>query len=307
MRIIYVVLIAVALVMTGCYALSFFSGRPVLDKNSLILTYPVYDCTKDTFVSVTDSVKRDLIEVGHNDFVLWGAVKYASHNMFAKLLVQGDWPGADNQLVVIVPLVHMEGEDLYTFWLFWSIGALDYQRELMYCSGRYHVRVFAGDPLISEQLPLITEQTWYVDNTAPRGTITYVDDIPVRPNIMVTIPYTSLSEVDEEHGFWVEWSDGLTPDDSVQAHNQVQLWCKSILQANQLSAWQPVGYQPSPCNSHWITTDERLVDCDDSLHLVATVQDQWGNGSLKADGAVQAFADGRYVQVVIDTAVIRKM
>lgn len=298
-------LLASMLLTSGCYLLK--GGVRRSTPSPLLLTSSSYSCVtgKQAMYSVSFTPGQQVVEVGHNTVYLWGLLPVPRHETYAKLVVSCPAAMVKQKLADISVVVQLEGTDSADFRFTWPVGRIENNGEPLYPSGLYQVqvRLFEANSNLDDKEAVSFEVN--VDNTAPRGLITYINDCRASgADTFFTIHY---SQPAEESDFWVEWSDSLTPDDSVQAHNQVQLWCKPIHFPNQLAAWQPCGYQPSPCNPHWVVADNQLAAVGDSLCVVAAVMDEWGNGSLDAAVAMEAFAAGRYVYVVVDTTIGRRI
>ena len=259
-----------------------------------VMTYQTWDCNfiddRDIRM-VSDSVLDGNTEVGNQTVTICGTLPvYQQYIHEVDLHIQSIGAGVPDTIVAryawdttwVTPNAH------YCF--SWDVS--------QFPSGYYKVWVLAIDAICREQSAAMADSFWvHVDNTAPVAYITQINGQTPNPNGPDMVEMWSGQ--DNPTILNAEWHDGLNPDDSTQANNQVQLWAKNRWHPNQNDSWQKVGTIPSPCNPHHIEWTGSFV-CGDTLDLVVTIADQWGNGSITDTSlVVAAYTAGRSVDVYV--------
>lgn len=255
------------------------------------LTYSGFDCADEEGGRITDNVLDGTTEIGNQTVEICGHIpSYQQYIGSVRLFVESTGAGVGSTLVDTYEWVDTRTSAFDTTYCFdWDLTSFP--------SGRYRVWVEAIDAICQNQNPLVVDEFWvYVDNTAPLATITGINGQV--PNPTGPDAFEVFSGTDDPGFFWVDWTDGLTPDDSTQAHNRVQLWAKTHSHPNQADAWRMVGEIPSPCNPHFVIWYGEFA-CGDTMDIVATMVDRWDNGSLGVDAALAAFDAGRFVDIYI--------
>ncbi len=241
--------------------------------------------------SVEDCILDGNTEVGNQTVTITGSLpEYQQYVACVRLYVESEEAGVPPTLVDSVcwdTTSHSAGAS-YTF--SWDVSEFP--------SGYYRVWVLALDAICQLQDAAMADQFWvHVDNAEPTGVITQINGAAPNPAGADTLEIGAGE--DNPATFWVDWYDGLTPDDSTQAHNQVQLWAKDAWHPNQADAWFEIGTIPSPCNPHFVLWYPEGFSCGDTLHIVATVTDRWNNGNLDVARAMAAYDSGLFVDVII--------
>jgi hypothetical protein len=266
------------------------------------LRYASWDCTlgPEGHATITDVILDGTTEIGGDQTVtICGRLPvYQQYVREVWLLVESEEAGVESTLVTTFEWTDTRTSVDSGYCFRWNLAAEDGEGNLLYPSGRYRVWVLAVDAICQLQQGTVDEFWVDVDHATPEGEITRILDRVPNPSAPDTFEVESFFGSGSPGGFWVEWTDGLTPDDSTQAHNRVVMWAKNHDHPNQADAWGVVGYAPSPCNPHWILWSG-VYSCGETLDLVVVVQDRWGNGSLDVDEAMDAFADGRWVDIYL--------
>ncbi len=259
-----------------------------------VLRYTGWDCTDSSTVSITDSILDGTTEVGNQIVEICGALPVYQQNVECVFLYVESTDAGVPATVVDTVCWDTTFQSAGAHYCFdWNVGDFP--------SGYYRVWVLARDAVCQLQDSLMADEFWvHVDNAAPTGVVTEINGHAPNPAGADTLEFGAGE--DNPATFWVEWWDGLTPDDSTQAHNQVQLWAKDAWHPNQADAWFPIGTIPSPCNPHFVLWYPEGFSCGDTLHIVATVTDRWLNGDLDVERAMAAYDSGLFVDVIlIDT------
>ncbi|NUO18032.1 proprotein convertase P-domain-containing protein [bacterium] len=265
------------------------------------LDYSGLDCTLDSgYVELTDQILDGTTEIGGDQTVtVWGVIPtYEQSIWYMVLYVESQEAGVTETAVDTFwwnPTFNSHNDPSWNIgW--WLADTLD-DGTAKYPSGYYRVWARAHDAICQIEPTEMLDEFWvHVDHGEPVGDIIQVNGEPVTPeNTWIEI---NAGE-DNPATLWVEWTDGLTPDDSTQTNNVVTVWCKNIWHPNQADAWTQCGYIPSPCNPHYVELDLTNITCGDSLHVIAIVQDRWGNGDLDVERVMEAFDDGHAINIYI--------
>jgi len=269
------------------------------------MNYWGWDCAVDSaYVSLTDNVLDGTTEIGgfygdgyveicghipaYQQYIskVWLFVESEDAEIESTLVDTHEWPNTGDSAT----------DSTYCFW--WAVGERDEDDMPVWPSGYYRVWVLATDAICQLQNGEMVDEFWvHVDNTEPIAEITQING--VAPNPMGPDTFEVFSGQDDPSFLWVDWMDGLDPDDAVQAHNQVQVWAKIHEYPSEGdTVWHQVGYIPSPCNPHFVLWDG-FYTCGETLDLVAIAADRWGNGELTIERVREAYAAGRYVDVII--------
>ncbi|MBI5058505.1 hypothetical protein HZB60_01850 [candidate division KSB1 bacterium] len=263
---------------------------PELPDHSTLdyMEYEGWDCTENETVELTDNVLDGTTEVGNQTVSICGALpEYQQYVWGVQLWGQL----GDDEPVLIDSIYWTDSRDTHGNGYCFDWDVSDYE------NGHWHLWVLAIDAICDQQADTMADNFWvYVDNATPLGTITQLNG--AAPNPVAPDTLELLSGENEPAWLWVEWTDGLNPDDSTQAHNRVQLYCKDAWHPNQADSWLLCGEIPSDCNPHYILL-ELTTRCNQTLDIVAVVSDRWGNGDLSVEEAMEAYTAGRYIDVYI--------
>ncbi len=265
------------------------------------LEYQGYDCVDEDGVTLRDEILDGTTEIGGDQEVEIGGVipDYEQSIQYMVLYVESADAGVAETAVDTFWWDQAYNSHDYPAWhTHWWLADTTDEGDLMYPSGYYRVWARAHDAICQiEPLEMLDEFWVHVDNNEPVGDITQVNGEPVVGD--EGFVYEIHAGDDDPATLWVEWTDGLTPNDSTQTNNIVQVWCKNIWHPNQADAWTLCGYVPSPCNPHYIELDLTGITCGDSLHVVPIVQDRWANGDLDVQRVMSAFDEGHAISIYI--------
>ncbi|MBL0060873.1 MAG: hypothetical protein IPP40_05130 [bacterium] len=264
------------------------------------LDYEGYDCVEGGTSHLTDEILDGTTEIGGDQTVqICGVLpQYAQGVQYMVLYVESVDAGVTETAVdTFWWTVNHNSEDFPNWCTYWWLADTTDEGAAMYPSGYYRVWARAHDAICQIESTEMLDEFWvHVDQAEPVGDITQVNGQPVTPE---NTWFEINSGDDNPATLWVDWTDGLTPDDSTQTNNIVQVWAKNIWHPNQADAWTLVGYVPSPCNPHYVELDLTGITCGDSLNLVPIVQDRWGNGDLDVERVMDAFTAGHSISIYI--------
>jgi hypothetical protein len=265
------------------------------------LDYSGYDCVDQDNAELNDEVLDGTTEIGGDQSVrVYGTIPdYEQDIWYMVLYVESDDAGVSETAVDTFwwnPTYSSHGNPNWsTYW--WLADTTD-EGAAKYPSGYYRVWARAHDAICQIEPTEMLDEFWvHVDNNEPVADVTQVNGEPVTGED--NFVYEIHAGDDDPATLWVEWTDGLTPDDSTQTNNIVQVWCKNIWHPNQADAWTLCGVIPSPCNPHYVEIDLTGIHCGDSLNIVPIVQDRWGNGDLDIERVMEAFDNDHFVNVYI--------
>ncbi|MBK6766231.1 MAG: proprotein convertase P-domain-containing protein [bacterium] len=279
---------------------------PTLPEHTDIqsLTYTGYDCTEGESNTITDEILDGTTEIGGDQSVqICGVLPvYEQDVWYMVLYVESEEAGVTATAVDTTwwdPT--FDSHNNPNWCIYWHLADTTDEGVALYPSGRYRVWARAHDAICQiEPLEMLDEFWVDVDHGAPVADVIEVNGEPVAPGDDVWFEINSGDE--QPANLWVAWTDGLTPDDSTQTNNIVQVWCKNIWHLNQADAWTQCGYIPSSCNPHYVELWLDGITCGDSLHIVPIVQDRWGNGDLDVERVMEAFDEGHVINVhIFDT------
>ncbi|MCB1060889.1 MAG: hypothetical protein KDB65_11705 [Calditrichaeota bacterium] len=265
------------------------------------LDYIGYDCVSGDLAELNDEVLDGTTEIGGDQSVrIYGTIpEYEQDIWYMVLYVESADAGVAETAVDTFwwnpTWQSHENPNWSTYW--WLADTTDLG-DAKYPSGYYRVWARAHDAICQIEPTEMLDEFWvHVDNSEPVADITQVNGEPVTGED--NFVYEIHAGDDDPATLWVEWTDGLTPNDSTQTNNAVQVWCKNIWHPNQADAWTQCGIIPSRCNPHYVEIDLTGIHCGDSLHIVPIVGDRWGNGELNVERAMEAFEGGHFVNVYI--------
>ncbi|MCB9366153.1 MAG: hypothetical protein H6506_02855 [Calditrichaeota bacterium] len=265
------------------------------------LDYTGYDCVDQTTANLNDEVLDGTTEIGGDQSVrVYGVIPdYEQDIHYMVLYVESADAGVSETAVDTFwwnPT--FSSHDYPNWYIYWSLDDTTDLGAAKYPSGYYRVWARAHDAICQIEPLEMLDQFWvHVDNSEPVGDITQVNGEPVQGD--EGFVYEIFAGDDDPATLWVDWTDGLSPDDSTQTNNIVQVWCKNIWHPNQADAWTLCGFIPSPCNPHYVELDLTGITCGDSLHVLPIVQDRWGNGDLDIERVMEAFDAGHAVSIYI--------
>ncbi len=268
--------------------------------NIVSLDYSGYDCVEEESADLHDEILDGTTEIGGDQTVeICGLVPdYAQGVQFMVLYVESEEAGVTETAVDTFWWSFNHNSNDFPSWCtnWWLADTTD-EGAAMYPSGYYRVWARAHDAICQIEPTEMLDEFWVdVDHAEPVGDITEINGEPVTPE---NTWFEINSGDDDPATLWVAWADGLTPDDSTQANNIVQVWCKNIWHPNQADTWTLCGVIPSPCNPHYVELDLTGITCGDSLHIVPIVQDRWGNGDLDVQRVIDAFEAEHFISVYI--------
>lgn len=267
------------------------------------MDYYGWDCAEESYVELRDNVLDGTTEIGgdhEGNVTICGHIPaYQQYIGKVWLFVESEDAEIESTLVDTHEWLNTGNSATDTTYCFsWYVGERDDENMPVWPSGYYRVWVLATDAICQLQSGEMVDEFWvHVDNTEPIAEITQING--VAPNPMGPDTFEVFSGQDDPSFLWVDWMDGLDPDDAVQAHNQVQVWAKIHEYPSEGdTVWHQVGYIPSPCNPHFVLWNG-FYTCGETLDLVAIAADRWGNGEFTIERVREAYAAGRYVDVII--------
>ncbi len=266
----------------------------------LYMDYSGYDCVDGEYNSLRDDILDGTTEIGGDQSVeICGVIaSYEQDVHYVVLYVESQAAGVAETAVDTFWWDPTFASHLNPNWcLDWWLADTTDEGAAKYPSGYYRVWVRAHDAICQIEPTEMLDEFWvYVDHAEPVGDITEVNGVPATEG---NFTYEVNAGDEDPVTLWVQWTDGLVPNDSTQTNNIVQVWCKNIWHPNQADAWTSCGYIPSPCNPHYVELDLSGISCGDSIHVVAIVQDRWGNGDLDVSRVMEAFDGGHFVNIYI--------
>ena len=264
------------------------------------LSFQGYDCVEEDWTTLYDNILDGTTEIGGEQAVSVAGVipSYEQDIWYMVLYVESEDAGVAATAVDTFWWNPTYNSHEYPGWnISWNLADTTDEGAAMYPSGYYRVWARAHDAICQiEPIEMLDEFWVHVDHAEPVADITEVNGEPVtEENTWIEI---NAGE-DNPATLWIEWTDGLNPDDSTQTNNIVELWCKNIWHPNQADAWTQCGTIPSPCNPHYAELDLTNITCGDSLHVIAIAQDRWENGDLDVERVMSAFDEGHAINIYI--------